>query len=134
MNNLSNQTHDYDGKLHEEYVRLVTKDTRTVMSFDVVLDHIFLDLKRMREKYPRFRNGANLVLYGLKLLNEDRRSNYDDKNDIRVEELLPRVWNCVKEYDDNGKFTFYEQIADIVLSGQCAQGRTTRLLQFYQVE
>lgn len=134
MSDLSNQTHDYDGKLHEEYERLVKKDKREVLGFDQVLDKIFADLKELRDKYPQFKNGSNVVLTGLRLLNEDRKRNYDDKNDIKVEELLPRVWNCVKEFDDNGKFTFYEQITDIVLSGPCAQGRTTRLLQFYSVE
>lgn len=134
MSNLSDQTHDYDGKLHEEYERLVKKDKRIVLGFDQVLDQIFFDLKVLRDKYTQFKNNSNIVLAGLKLLNEDRARNYDDKNNIRVEDLLPRVWNCVKEYDDNGKFTFYEQIADIVLSGPCPQGRTTRLLQFYSVE
>lgn len=134
MSNLSDQTHDYDGKLHEEYERLVKTDKRVVLGFDKVLDRIFADLKILRDKYPQFKNGSNVVLAGLKLLNEDRARNYDDKNHIRVEELLPRVWNCVKKYDDNGKFIFYEQIADIVLSGSCAQGRTTRLLQFYSAE
>ena len=133
MSNLSDQTHDYDGKLHQEYERLIKKDKREVLGFDETLDQIFFDLKRLRDKYSKFKGDSNTVLAGLTLLNEDRKKNYDDKNDIRVEELLPRVWNCVKEYDDNGKFVFYEQIADIIVSGSCPQGRTTRLFQFYSL-
>lgn len=134
MNNLLNQTHYYDNKLYEQYINLITKDKRNILSFDQVLDQIFIDLKYLREKYPQFKYGSNIVLKGFRLLNEDRKRNYDDKNNIKVEDLLPRVWNCVKNYDDNGKFIFYEQIADIILHGSCSQGRTTRLLQFYYIE
>lgn len=128
---LTNETHDYDGHLRQRYIDLVNKDKREHSSFDDTLDQIFFDLKRLRDKYEQFKKGSNAVLKALTLLNEDRKENYDSKNDIHVEELLPRVWTNVKEYDDDGKFIFYEQVADILLSGKCAQGRTTRLLQFY---
>jgi hypothetical protein len=133
MNKLSNQTHDYDNKLLEHYKNLIKNDKGKIITFDKTLDRIFIDLKRMRNKYIEFKKISNIVLSGLTLLDNDRNNNYDNTNDIKVEELLPRVWNCVKDYDDSGKFIFYEQIVDIVISGSCAQGRCIRLLQFYNI-
>ena len=127
---ISNETHHYDGHLKELYKKYIDADTKVHPTFDQTLDLIFQDLKMLREKYPQFKEGSTLVLTCLKLLVDDKKGNYDDKNDIHVEQLLPRVWSNVKQFDDNGKFVFYEQIVDIIKSGPCAQGRTTRLIQF----
>lgn len=130
MDTLSNNTHDYDGHLRQKWIQFLKERDEPLPTFDETLDQIFVELKNLRQKYPEFKNGSNLVIIALRLLNEDRKRNYDDKNDIHVEQLLPPVWENVNKYDDTGKFMFFEQIIDIVQCGYCSQGRTTRLIQF----
>lgn len=126
---LSINTHDYDGHLKDYYKTLVSNDNNEYDSFEKVLDLIFADLKNLRSKYPLFKNASNRILSSLKLLDSDRKNNYDPINDIRVEDLLPRVWNKVSN-DESIRFVFYEQIIDILEKGSCSQGRVTRLIQF----
>lgn len=68
----------------------------------------------------------------LNLLTNDRKRNYDNKNDIHTEDILPRTWRFVRDYDQDGQIVFFEQLIDI-LGGACSQGRTTRIMQFYTV-
>ena len=126
---LSINTHDYDGHLKDYYKTLVLNDNNEYESFEKVLDLIFADLKNLRSKYPQFQNSSNRVLASLQLLESDRKNNYDPINDIRVEDLLPRVWKKVS-VDESIRFVFYEQIIDILEKGSCSQGRVTRLIQF----
>ena len=130
METLTNNVHDYDGHLQKKWKRFLDEREDPLPTFNETLDSIFIELKNLRQRYPEFKNGSNLVMIALRLLNEDRNRNYDDKNDIHVEELLPPVWENVNRYDDTGKFLFFEQIIDIVQSGDCSQGRTIRLIQF----
>lgn len=73
------------------------------------------------------------ILNTLKLFETDKNkeNNYDHANDIRVEELLPRVMSVVESFDDSGKKLFLMVIGEISSMGSCPQGRITRLLEFY---
>jgi len=64
----------------------------------------------------------------IRILTSQRKSNFDSRNDIDVEELLPILWDKVKNQEDIHD-TFYEQLCDIT-GGSCSQGRSTRLFQF----
>ena len=68
----------------------------------------------------------------INLFKTQDKQNYDPKNDIHVNDILPRVWRFIKnEKDGLLKLIFLEQIADISAKGACSQGRTTRLYQIY---
>jgi len=73
------------------------------------------------------------VKKAVSLMKTDRRNNKDPANGINVEELLPKVWRFVMEYEMDAAKVFYEQLAEISSSGSCAQGRSTRILNHYTV-
>jgi len=129
-------THYYDTKLKEEYKRLVNIDNcflRSPMSFDdTIIDiqnRLNLDYSMNKLLDEDTINKAKSVL---DLVLQDRINNYDVLNDIHFEDLLPRVWRFLKNYESEGLVVFYEQLKEIT-SGSCPQGRTTRIFQFYNI-
>lgn len=124
MASLSTNTHFYDGKLKELVKHL---DGDAPVDFDETIADIAQDSEDLEHPY------INNVTKCLELFKRDKTGNKDNANNITVENLLPIVWDNVKKnYDDSGKIIFYEQLSDIVTSGPCAQGRTTRLIQFLE--
>ncbi|CAF2547017.1 unnamed protein product [Rotaria sp. Silwood2] len=121
-------THDYDGKLRQKWFEmrsmLITKYLPNCLSFDNTIKDIeqWLDKKYFNVK----RIGR--ARRSLKILMSSRHSNFDSRNEINVEELLPILWDKVKNQEDIHD-TFYEQLCDIT-GGSCSQGRSTRLFQF----
>ena len=109
-------THYYDGKLP----KLELEDLP--LSFLECVEEI--RAASIDSKYKNLLNAA------LNLVSIDRKNNYDPKNDLHFEKLLPYIWNKIKLSDDQGvKELFFEQLADIT-RGPCSQGRTTRIYQF----
>jgi len=121
-------THDYDGKLREKWFEmrsmLIEQYLPNCLSFDDTIKEIeqWLDKKYFNVK----RIGR--ARRSIKILTSQRKSNFDSRNDIDVEELLPILWDKVKKQEDIHD-TFYEQLCDIT-GGSCSQGRSTRLFQF----
>jgi hypothetical protein len=121
-------THDYDGQLREKWFQmrsmLIDRYLPQCLSFDETIKEIeqWLDKKYFNVK----RIGR--ARRSIKILTSQRRGNFDSRNDIDVEELLPILWDKVKNQDDLHD-TFYEQLCDIT-GGSCSQGRSTRLFQF----
>ena len=66
----------------------------------------------------------------LSLLETDTKGNLDNINFMNAQLVFARVWRFVRLYDQGAQCIFFEQVADI-MGGRCAQGRCTRLLQFY---
>src|SRR3989338_134117 len=128
MDKLSLDTHHYDHHLRELYKSLRDRDLhelRQPADFESTLREI-LDILNSSVNDPL----KEKCLSVLTIFVNDIESNRDSANDITVEDLLPRVWRFVREYELDEKMIFFEQLAD-VLGGRCAQGRTTRLIQFY---
>jgi hypothetical protein len=121
-------THDYDGKLREKWFQmrpmLLEKYLPNCLSFDDTLNEIE---KWLDKKYYNVKR-IGRARRSLRILTTHRRGNFDSRNDIDVEELLPILWNQVKNQVDIHD-TFYEQLCDIT-GGSCSQGRSTRLFQF----
>jgi len=121
-------THDYDGKLREKWFEmrpiLIEKYLPNCLSFEDTIKQIeeWLDKKYFNVK----RIGR--ARRSIRILTSQRKSNFDSRNDIDVEELLPILWDKVKNQEDIHD-TFYEQLCDIT-GGSCSQGRSTRLFQF----
>ena len=121
-------THDYDGKLREKWFEirptLIEKYLKHCLSFE---DTLFDMEQWLEKKYPNAKR-IGRARRSMKILRTHRQSNFDRRNDIDVEELLPILWNQVKSHEDIHD-TFYEQLCDVT-GGSCSQGRSTRLFQF----
>ncbi len=130
---MSNQlnTHNYDKKLKNIYKQLKNDDELHLIqpvSFENTIKEIVLKIAPNRNLCKTIiRN----IIKSLYLMKVDTNNNYDNENDIHVEDILPRVWRFVQNYDESTLDTFWEQISEISTNGPCAQGRTTRLFQFY---
>ncbi|CAF1161909.1 unnamed protein product [Rotaria sp. Silwood1] len=121
-------THDYDGKLRQKWFEirpmLISNYLPHCLSFDDTIKDIekWLDKKYFNVKrIGRARRSLNILV-------SSRNRNFDSRNEIDVEELLPILWDKVKNQQDIHD-TFYEQLCDIT-GGSCSQGRSTRLFQF----
>tara|TARA_Y100000389_G_C17366000_1_gene466349 strand:+ start:229 stop:882 length:654 start_codon:yes stop_codon:yes gene_type:complete len=132
-------THFYDGKIKEQYKVYRNYDEKNCVTFDYIFllfnYNIVLDeISQFIQNY----NGLNSTklkkdaIKTIQLFKTKDKQNYDPKNDIHVNDILPRVWRFIKnENDEFIKRLFLEQIADISAKGACSQGRTTRLYQIY---
>ena len=70
-------------------------------------------------------SGLDLIIYGL-----ENNTNYDDKNNCDASDILADILN--KDYSEL-IILICEQIGDMYLLGRCPQGRTTRLLQIWNM-
>jgi hypothetical protein len=124
-------THNYDRKLKNIYKPLKNDDELHLIqpiSFENTIKEIVSKIPLNRHLCKTtIRN----IIKSLYLMKFDNNNNYDNENDIHVEDILPRVWRFVQNYDDSTLDTFWEQMSEISKNGPCAQGRTTRLFQFY---
>ena len=124
-------THDYDTKL--------TKIMKT--NQNVTENEYKLFIKSLTELNDYINKDKildiNLKINAQKtihLIANDRKNNFDEKNHINLEILFPIIWTKIKDLNNISIYKLYiEQISDIYTNGQCSQGRTTRILQFYNI-
>ena len=121
-------THAYDGKLRDKWFEirpmLIERYLPNCLSFDETIKQIEEWLEKKYYNVKRIGRARR----AMRILTSQRKSNFDSRNDIDVEELLPILWDKVKNQEDIHD-TFYEQLCDIT-GGSCSQGRSTRLFQF----
>tara|TARA_B110001454_G_scaffold161179_1_gene150610 strand:+ start:358 stop:753 length:396 start_codon:yes stop_codon:yes gene_type:complete len=131
MDKTTLETHDYDTRLTKV---MTTKKDVSEKEFKIFIKCLteinnFLN----QDKFLKVDSKIN-AQKTIHLLANDRKNNYDDKNKIHTELLMPIIWNKIKKYNELTMYdTFVEQLADIILSGPCAQGRTTRLIQLLSI-
>lgn len=125
-------THSYDGRLGDLYRSLKKRedDGETVSRLTMeesfhIIDNWINDSTLSNKDKQAARITIKLIEQGKK------KDNYDSKNKIDVNDLLPRVVKIVKTYEKSGIDVFLKTFSEIKQLGSCAQGRTTRLLQFY---
>ena len=70
-------------------------------------------------------SGLELIISGL-----DNNTNYDDKNNCDASDILADILS--KDYSEL-TLLICEQIGDMYFLGRCPQGRTTRLLQIWNM-
>lgn len=121
------ETHSYDGQLRA-LAEKINAGTKYIPSVKLTA---FNDLKRTIYNYPDPSNSYKLKAIqavNLIIFNMNNASNIDFTNSVRADDLLIVLYFKVKE---SPEFigTLIEQLHDIVASGQCPQGRCTRLLQ-----
>ena len=124
-------THTYDGKL-KDAVKLHANLLQETHVIDISIKKDVLEkLKHMIEKcdasgyIPGAVRALNLIIS-----NCEQEPNYDSSNDLWAEDLLYLI---DQKINDDIIPTLAEQLSDIVTSGKCPPGRTTRLWQVYQL-
>ena len=127
-NYISTDTHFYDS--HLQQVITTKKDIN-----DNEKKEFLKIIIEIMKKLNQFQNIIGPIKYynvinTIKLFITDVHNNYDEINKIRLELLLPKIWNNIINKDHSVLIMFFEQMADIIVSGPCAQGRITRLIQF----
>jgi hypothetical protein len=124
-------THDYDTRLKKV---ITTKKEITENEFKIFVKCLTeINDFFNQDKFLKVSSKIN-AQKTINLLLNDRKNNYDEKNKINVELLLPMIWNKVKDYNELTIYDiFVEQLNDIIISGPCAQGRTTRLIQLLSI-
>ena len=128
MNKTTLETHDYDTRLAKI---ITTKKKVSVEEFKKFINSLkdinnFLNNDKILNKQLKINSQKTI-----NLLANDRKNNYDTKNKINIELILPNIWKKIKNYNDNSLYlVFIEQLSDIIISGPCSQGRTTRIIQF----
>lgn len=126
----STETHSYDGHLGPIYLKLKAKDSRELPTFVESLEIIGQWLHQCGLNA----NEKRLVQASLNLIKNDKKQNMDHKNQIHVEDLLPRAVATVSTWESSGRDVFLKTFSEIKQLGPCAQGRTTRLMQFYKLD
>lgn len=116
MSNPKLQTHFYDN----ECVKI------KLPSVNISKDEMILVLSNLQNYIVNdiARNAIQLIISDI-----GQSANFDHTKDIWVENLLYEI--CINPCLKDCLPIIEEQLADIILSGQCAQGRVTRLLQVY---
>ena len=93
---------------------------------------IFIEtLESMKKELEAFPDLKGRVIEVICIMLRDEANNWDPLNGIHSEHLLTLVWNKIVTYEAAVKRMFFEQYAEI-LNGSCAQGRVTRIYQFYE--
>ena len=111
--------HEFDAQLKYTPQNKFTKEEKKEMFQKFKSEIVDLDVKKNCVL------GLELIILGL----EDN-SNYDDKNKCDASDILADILN--KDYSEL-VFLICEQMSDMYILGRCPQGRTTRLLQIYNL-
>lgn len=135
MNNtkITTNTHDYDTRIKPLYKQYIEEDDELLIepiSFEETIKEIKEEINKCTLDLIKGHalNTINIIERDNGIPNSQ---NYDNLNDIYIEDLLRRTWRFIKHYCDDSRGFFIEQLADITTSGSCSQGRITRVYQFY---
>lgn len=110
--------HVYDYTYKEsEYKELVSGDKR----------------EWMEKLIPLFKNPIAIQGLHLIIANTGTLNNFDATNQKKAEDLLADISYAIHHKDTDLLPLLEEQLADMYLLGQCAQGRVTRLWQLRQL-
>jgi len=129
-------THVFDGRIGKVYKACLAIDEKELIPpspYEIVLEEMEYVLSKINiDESTRAR-----AFSAIQVLKKERGRNYDNANDINIEDLLPRAWRFVRKYKLSAAIVFYEQLADMIqrknIGGTCPQGRSTRLLNMYTV-
>ena len=131
MDKTTLETHDYDTRLTKVLTTKQNLSKKELGTFIKCLEEINKFLNE--DKFLKVSSKIN-AQKTLHLLANDRKNNYDDRNKIHTELLVPIIWDKVKKYNELTIYDiFVEQLSDIIISGPCSQGRTTRLIQLLSI-
>ena len=131
MNKLN--VHQYDGKLGKLYKPLSEWDnTHLILNLDFktcIREMTVCVNKRYEGQFKK------MTLKVINIINSDvdTMRNHDPSNNIKVEDILPRIWRFYRELSPDDQYIFFEQVCDF-MRGLCPQGRAgARLFQLYSI-
>lgn len=109
---MATNTHTYDGKLNK------------IFKHDTPYNKEMFDVFYSRLTSPNAKKMS-------KIIEKNGSANNDKANGINALSLL--MYIISKDVKGDIFKNLEEQLSDILTSGQCAQGRTTRLIQIYNL-
>nr|QBK87600.1 MAG: uncharacterized protein LCMAC201_05130 [Marseillevirus LCMAC201] len=130
--NQSLDTHHYDGKLHTNtLIKTVYNLTgeNLIDQKNTYFTRLIQDLKLnpiVPEQYrPTAIEAVNQITRSIR-----KSSNYDKTNGMYADDVLYLVCRKIDETKNTDALVYLsEQLSDIMTSGQCPQGRSTRIFQ-----
>jgi len=120
MNSFRN-VHVYDGQLKSLFTPILTP----TLSEDEIIERSDCILSKIKSEDAN--NCVKLIL--------SQSGNKDDANNLNAFDILIEVCLLIYGIKDNNDLISLldEQLCDCYRLGQCPQGRTTRLMQIYQL-
>lgn len=120
------ETHHYDGKLEErfepyyELFKIHVEHDDKIKSYQIIK-------KSITDPY---------ALRAINLIINDVNGNYDSTNRVKADIILYYICQKIKELGSDDSVNIFIklvelQLADIIISGSCAQGRCIRLAQIF---
>lgn len=115
-------THTYDGQIKEMYVLLKNLDQHYLINT--------LSYEQCLSEISQSASGGPELTSLINQIKSSSYENYDATNAIHFVDILPKVWRFYRNSSDQN--LFFEQFLDIS-TGSCAQGRTIRMFQLYNI-
>lgn len=125
------ETHAYDGKMADVIEKNVENGCATLETINGAV----LEIQSLAIEFGVDWNATHDTAIQL-----FKKMEYDTQNKIVCADVFVSVWRKVRLLFENVETRkenvfilqmFCEQLSDIVLSGPCAQGQTTRMLNFF---
>jgi hypothetical protein len=128
-------THDYDGKLNVHLLVQSIQEQQKDISPALITEKIYLftrlieDLKLNPNLANKYRMTAiqavNIISRSIR-----QQANFDASNGLFADDVLYIVCKKIEKSRNSDALIYLaEQLSDIITSGQCAQGRSTRIFQ-----
>lgn len=119
--NMFRDVHVYDGQLQNIFTQTLTREVNE----DDIVEHVNDILDKLKSQEAK--NCVNLIL--------SQTGNIDNANNVNAFDVLIEVCLLLHEMKESEDVLnlLDEQLADCYMLGQCPQGRTTRLIQIYQI-
>lgn len=135
MSNISTSAHFYDGKLETSIASIKDRLDEVQMITPTEKSRVFSELATIIES-PLARKSLRVIISDFQRYAQTTHpanQNYDSKNRLFACDLLYLVYHKIQSIADKKERSVFtllvvEQLQDM-LTGICAQGRTTRLLQ-----
>ena len=117
-NNLIKDVHEFDGSLNVNLEKKFSKEEK---------------LNKIKEYVKMVRNKEALSMLEIIVLDliNDTNHNYDEYNKIEATDILVNILN--KDITKDILDLLEEQLSDMYYLGRCSQGRTTRLIQIWNL-
>lgn len=129
--NVSSDTHHYDGKLKvHPLIGIITEQQQvTVEEKRRLFIRLIEDVRLNPIINTKYRSTA---IQAISKINQDihKPPNHDKTNDIYADDILYLICKRIDETKDLDILVYLaEQLSDIITSGSCPQGRSTRVFQ-----
>ncbi len=136
MTTPATNTHYYDGKLSDILVQIVQNQQENnsdelTTEKNTLFTRLSKDIKESPLVPPQYRRTAVIAIN--KIMQSIRQpANYDRTNGLYADDVLYLVCKHIYETMNMEALQYLsEQLSDIITSGQCPQGRSTRVFQVF---